>query len=379
MFNRFTARTMAGISILALAACAAGTQSAGSAAVAPPNPRSVIDAKMAGWLAANNVPSAAIAYIADGKVAWTANYGEQSPGTPANPDTLYNIASLTKPIVAETILRLAAKGKLNLDSPMASIFVDRDLAGDPRSNQLTLAMALSHRMGFAENWRREAPDKKLHIAWQPGTRTHYSGEGYVYAARYAMQSLQVRLDYLVRDEVFAPAGMTHTYFVPDPAWDGHVAMVRGKDGTQRLPDVSPSGSAADDVHTTIGDYAHFVAGALNQQGLTPQIATARGQIYDDQPSEVCRPELGTRRALCAKHAGYGLGWHIIEIDGVRIFTHSGKDWGERTFAMFVPERRVGLVVLTSGANGLHVISEAVKTLLPYPGLSELMAAQASVD
>ncbi len=47
--------------------------------------------------------------------------------------------------------------------------------------------------------------------------------------------------------------------------------------------------------------------------------------------------------------------------------------------MFVPEKRIGLVVFTSGANGLHVISEAVKTLLPYPGLSGLMAAQASVD
>lgn len=361
---------------MGLAAC---TGAIGARPNQTPDARAIVDARMPGWLAANNVPSAAIAYIAGGEVVWTANYGEQSPGKAANAETLYNIASLTKPVVAETILRLAAKGQIKLDSPMAPVFLDRDLADDPRSAQLTLTMALSHRMGFPTNWRREATDKKLHIEWQPGTRTFYSGEGYVYAARYTMQVLQTRLDYLVRDQVFAPAGMTNTYFVPDPAWDGHVAMVRGKDGTLRLPDVNPSGSAADDMHTTIGDYASFVAGALNAEGLTPEIAAARGRIYGDQPAEVCRPELGMQKSLCAKHAGYGLGWHILEIDGVRIFTHSGKDWGERTFAMFVPEKRIGLVVFTSGANGMHVISEVVKALLPYPGLSELMAAQASVD
>jgi hypothetical protein len=86
-----------------------------------------------------------------------------------------------------------------------------------------------------------------------------------------------------------------------------------------------------------------------------------------------------RKELCASRGGYGLGWNILEIDGVRIFMHSGKDWGERTFAMFIPEQGIGLVVFTSGANGRSVISEVVKTLLPYPGLADLIAAEARFD
>jgi CubicO group peptidase (beta-lactamase class C family) len=64
-----------------------------------------------------NVPSVAVAYIANGKLVWTAAVGEQRPGVPANDKTLYNIASLTKPIVAETILRMASQEKLQLDEP----------------------------------------------------------------------------------------------------------------------------------------------------------------------------------------------------------------------------------------------------------------------
>src|SRR5580698_11160007 len=80
--------------------------------------RAAVDAHAAEWLKESDVPSAAVAYIEDRKVAWTAVYGEQSPGVPATAKTLYNMASLTKPVTAEAVLRLASTGKLSLDEPM---------------------------------------------------------------------------------------------------------------------------------------------------------------------------------------------------------------------------------------------------------------------
>jgi CubicO group peptidase (beta-lactamase class C family) len=68
--------------------------------------RESLDQKIPLWLKASDVPSIAVAYIDHGKIAWTKVYGEQSPGVPANDKTLYNIASLTKPISSEVILRL---------------------------------------------------------------------------------------------------------------------------------------------------------------------------------------------------------------------------------------------------------------------------------
>src|SRR5580698_1163040 len=63
--------------------------------------RARLDQEVPAWLKQADVPSVAIAWIDHGTVAWTAVYGEQSPGVPANAQTLYNVASLTKPVSAD--------------------------------------------------------------------------------------------------------------------------------------------------------------------------------------------------------------------------------------------------------------------------------------
>ena len=89
--------------------------------------RAELDRQAPQWLQQSDVPSVAVAYIENGKLAWTAVYGEQSPGVPATEKTLYNLASLTKPISAELILRRASKGQLSLDEPMYPDWVDPDV------------------------------------------------------------------------------------------------------------------------------------------------------------------------------------------------------------------------------------------------------------
>jgi CubicO group peptidase (beta-lactamase class C family) len=99
------------------------------------------------------VPSVAVAYIVNGKLVWTEAAGEQSPGVPANDKTLYNITSLTKPIVAETIPRMATQEKLQLDEPIYPYWVDPDVKDNPCNKLHTPRVCLSHQTGFA-NWRR---------------------------------------------------------------------------------------------------------------------------------------------------------------------------------------------------------------------------------
>ena len=67
------------------------------------------------------VPSIAIAHIMDWRINLTRVYGEQSAGVPATARTLYNVSALTKPVFAETILRLVAPGRLSLDAVMAPV------------------------------------------------------------------------------------------------------------------------------------------------------------------------------------------------------------------------------------------------------------------
>jgi CubicO group peptidase (beta-lactamase class C family) len=154
----------------------------------PPRPlsdsemRSQLDQKTPAWLKQFDVPSVAVAYIREGKIDWTAVYGEQSPGVPANAKTLYNVASLAKPISAEVILRLASAGKLSLDESISTYWIDPDAKDNPWHALLTPRLCLSHQTGFT-NWRRQT-NNVLTFQWQPGTRTGYSGEGFQYVARF---------------------------------------------------------------------------------------------------------------------------------------------------------------------------------------------------
>ena len=364
----------AAVAALALSGCTAMDEPAEAQTVASPQ-RLALDEAAPAMLAQNNVPSLAVGWIEDGEVAWTAVYGERAPGEPAGDSTLYNIASLTKPLVAETILRLVASGTLDLDTPLATHFVDRDLTDEPRARKITLRHALSHRTGIPDNWRDRMEGGKLRLDWEPGTRAKYSGENYVMAARYAMTATDTRLDRLA---LFAPVGMSDTFFTPDPSWEGRVAMVRGEDGSLRLPDNSPQGNAADNVHTTIGDYARFVAAAMRGDGLTPELVEARGTIYDDQTEQVCPPGL-IPQDKCAKANGFGLGWIILDTGTNRFHLHSGKDWGERTVALFEPDKRFGIVVFTSGANGRQVIADVLKLLVDDVPLTTLTQAEADFE
>ena len=130
-----------------------------------------------------HVASVSFAKIEHGKTVLAEAYGEAGPGVPASNTTVYNIASMSKPISAEVILRLASAGRLSLDEPMFPYWVDPDLAADPRAKLLTARMALDHQTGFP-NWRRETGGK-LAFLHDPGAGFHYSGEGYQYVARFA--------------------------------------------------------------------------------------------------------------------------------------------------------------------------------------------------
>ena len=91
-----------------------------------------LDEQVPAWLKEFNATSASVAYIADDKIAWTAYYGEQVPGgPPANEKTLYNVASLTKPITAEVIIRLASDKKLALDESMYAYWAKRSVSDIP--------------------------------------------------------------------------------------------------------------------------------------------------------------------------------------------------------------------------------------------------------
>src|SRR5688572_2930097 len=221
----FAAKAGLLFALLALASCVTTHSSHGAIS----SVQARLDAEVPALLGKYRIASVSLALIVEGRVVLERGYGEQSAGVSATPATLFNLASLTKPVTAEVLLRLIAARQLSLDEPMSSHWVDPDVASDARHEQLTLRIAMSHQTGLP-NWRGHSPDGKLAFAFAPGSAYGYSGEGYDYAARFAERKLGRNFEALAQEQVFTPLRMTSTSFSSREWLQGRLAVPFDTDG-----------------------------------------------------------------------------------------------------------------------------------------------------
>src|SRR5690349_12869496 len=178
-----------------------------------------VDKIVADALAADQVPSASIAIVRDGKIAMVRAYGKANEGLPARPDLPYQIASNSKQFTAMALLLLEDEGKLSLDDHVAKF-----LPGISGGDRITLRQLLSHTSGLQDFWpqdysfaamsRPTTPQRivdqwaKKPLDFQPGDQWQYSNTGYVVAGMIAEKvSGQPLMKYLGR-KIFKPLGMT---------------------------------------------------------------------------------------------------------------------------------------------------------------------------
>jgi CubicO group peptidase (beta-lactamase class C family) len=155
--------------------------------------------------------------------------GVPGPGEPMTPDTLFDMASLTK-LLATTpaVLQLYEQGKVAIDEPVQTYLPDFNPAGDPRRAQVTVRMLLTHTSGIGGDLSRQGPwgvvaaDKAdgLHRAlgapleFDPGQTFHYSDIGFILLGEIVERITGEPLDIYTSDHIFAPLGMTDTRYIP---------------------------------------------------------------------------------------------------------------------------------------------------------------------
>ena len=141
------------------------------------------DKQIPTWLTETNVPATGIGIIENGKLKYAKVFGELKKGVPSKEvspsSTIFQVASLTKPIVEVLTLQLVTAGEWELDEPLAKYWIDPDVQNDPRHKKLTTRHVLTHQSGFP-NWRSMNASKKLEFLSDPGTKVNYSGEGLEY-------------------------------------------------------------------------------------------------------------------------------------------------------------------------------------------------------
>lgn len=319
-------------------------------------------------LRAQHVESVSVAVIRNGRIVSRGAWGMAAPNRPATIDTTYNLASLTKPLTAEVVLRMTSAGRLSLDDAMARCWSDPDLAQDPRRFVLTPRMALSHRSGFP-NWRAESG---LAFDHPPGEVWGYSGEGYQYVARYAAARSGQAFERLAQRWLFGPVRMRHTGYLTDQNAAGPEAVAFDGDG-KPLP-VTPVTryNAADLAHATAEDYARFMVEVMQDRGLTPAIAAERNRSQADLTSMNCA---GAKAAACPPWVGYGLGWQLLGFASGTVMMHTGKDPGVFTFAMIDRGRNDGVVILTNSDHGWRMILPVLEATQANPEVIAYLRAQ----
>ena len=348
------------------------------------------------------VPGIGIAVVERGRLAWSRGIGMANAerATPIAEDTLFEVASLSKPVFAYVVLQLVDRGGLALDTPLVAYRRPDYLARHPWIDRITVRDVLRHTTGLPD-WRKDPANEKLLPAVEPGTRIDYSGEAFVWLQWVVEAVTGESLDQTMRRMLFAPAGMRDSSYAWDAdlaarsvyghrapgdgpsgmppqmlreafdaalpiamRWHKPLSAWRYADGQRALPLVQarsapgvanwPSdilANAAASLRCTVQDYARFMALMVHAEPASWELRPATRTAM-----------LSRQIALPGRWTDKGLGWNLENTPRGQVFHHSGSNGGIfKAFALGDPARRRALVVLTNAANGNLLYRRVVRS------------------
>jgi len=326
-----------------------------------------IDKVATDTLARTGVPSASIAVVKDGQIAYVKAYGDArlEPKTPATPQMRYSIGSISKQFTAAAILLLQEQGKLSLDDKVAKYVPDLT-----RGNEVTIRHLLSMTSGYQDFWPQDyvmpgmlkpTTAQQIMDIWakkpldfDPGTKWQYSNTNYVIAGVIVEKVARMPLLQLLQQRVFAPLGIKSTFDTDsgpltenDPR--GYLRFALGP-----LRPAPKEGKgwmfAAGELAMTAEDLARWDLSVINQTVLKPA-------SYREMQSDVLlKNGLDTH---------YGLGVDVNSQGGHRAISHGGEVSGFTATNTIFPDDRAAVVVLTNqdAASASGAIAGGIGQLL----------------
>ena len=286
-------------------------------------------------------------------------YRHHAYRVPMEKDTLFRMASNTKPVVATAVMMLQEDGKLSVGDPAAKYLPS--FAND-KSRGITIAQLLSHSSGFRiqpifypfnrdEEVSLQAAVAKFGAegpAAAPGEYS-YNNAGYNTLGAIIESVSGMPLEAFLKSRIYDPLGMIDTLNHEDPAKLARMATVyrgrRGQDGTVTFTQGFTPGDAPDypvirasgGMISTAADYAKFLE-LFRQKGMF----NGRRLLKAETVQAMITPRVKT-----GETGSYGYGW-MISADGV--FSHTGSDG---TMAWVDPSREVIGMVLTQSPGGIN--------------------------
>lgn len=310
-----------------------------------------------------------VAVINHGQIVYThaAGLSDRETGRPVTDCTIFEGASITKPLFGHLVMTFVANGSLDLDRPLADYLPHPDLADDPRSRLLTARMVLSHQTGLP-NWRDDEPERRLHFRFTPGEGFSYSGEAYQYLALVLQRIAGVDgrgLEALFQERIAQPNGMHRTQIIPAQELLAHKATPHGDDGKPAKPwAYDGTFGAAYGVNSNAPDFARWLASLM--QG-TPQPAGISEDLFalylSRQPVEV--PYNPANDPLKIGPAAVSLGFFLNDLPGLgTLYHHDGNNLGFSSLILMHPQSGWGFVAFANSNQATSSLLELAMLLNP---------------
>ncbi len=324
----------------------------------------------------SGVPGMAIAVVHGGQTVYTGGFGltEAGSGTPIAPDTVFQVASLSKPLSATAIAAAigASNGELGWDNSIKSTLPDFAFSDETVTRLATIGDAFSHRTGLATGagddledlgYDRDTILERLGLQPLDAFRSsyHYSNFGITVGAEAVVAARGEAWEDLIDELVFAPLGMTSTSARHDD-FISHTDRARLhalEDGTfianyDRDPDPeSPAGGVSSSAED-LARWMQLLLAVSHEEDVSAKLAPGvNADAFADALTEAMSPQTisGTGPGLTGRPAHYGYGFNVSPlVSGRMAISHSGAFvLGAATTFQIVPDLDLGIVVLTNGA------------------------------
>ena len=311
----------------------------------------------------SGAPGASVAIVYKGEVVYRKGFGVRKAGetAPVDADTVFQLASCSKPISSTGVAALVSQGKLKWEDRIQAAYPEFAVGDSWIASHLTYRDLLSHHSGLPEF----AGDILEDLGYSRGEILHrlrllptayafrdgyaYTNFGFTAGAEAASRAAGLSYEDMMQQTVFGPLGMTSTSarfedFVAHPNHASTHQVSKGKAvPTVRMPQAqAPAGgvsSSATDMARWMN--LHLAKGKVDGQELiSPE---ALGETYQ------IHSVTGKNPANFSASGYYGLGWNVsFDERGRMKLGHSGAfEIGARTAVTLLPQEEVGIVVLTN--------------------------------
>lgn len=318
--------------------------------------------------------------------------GDRELRQPIDANSIFQYGSITKTLTAITVMQLRDRGKLSLEDAVTRYVPELRRVNDSHGwvDRITIRMLLDHSAGFqvatwpwkqGQSWEPFEPTawEQLvsmlpyqQLAFEPGSRYSYSNPGYIYLARVVEAVTGESWLTYVQKNVFAPLGMTRSYFSATPYYlaehrSNNYTVVRAANGQLQTrandrdfdPGITNPNGGWNAPLGDVAKYLAFLTAPVNMGSdmqRTYEIVLKRStleEMWQPQLRIASRPSPEPSRDLVRKQVDHiGLSFFIQRRGSRKILGHTGSQAGFHAFLYFDPAAHAGIIAVFNTANGV---------------------------